>query len=134
MGTAELAEWGGQGETPWANPPRSTVRRHHGLCCRDRLTHNDIVGTTYLCMSKISAPGGELEGKGGGSRTGFGVHGHGGALHARGWRLVLAWRMSQPGWSLSSRWCWGRRGMGCWGLLRPAVWFWAGCGPPGLWF
>uniref|UniRef100_A0A8C8EFE9 Dysferlin n=1 Tax=Otus sunia TaxID=257818 RepID=A0A8C8EFE9_9STRI len=29
----------------------------------DRLTHNDIIGTTYLCMSKISAPGGELEGK-----------------------------------------------------------------------
>uniref|UniRef100_A0A8B9EIE2 Dysferlin n=1 Tax=Anser cygnoides TaxID=8845 RepID=A0A8B9EIE2_ANSCY len=27
----------------------------------DRLTHNDIIGTTYLCMSKISAPGGELE-------------------------------------------------------------------------
>ncbi|NXL08813.1 DYSF protein, partial [Mesembrinibis cayennensis] len=31
----------------------------------DRLTHNDIIGTAYLCMSKISAPGGELEGKGG---------------------------------------------------------------------
>ncbi|KAM9331380.1 dysferlin [Gastrophryne carolinensis] len=28
----------------------------------DRLTHNDIIGTTYLNMSKISAPGGELEG------------------------------------------------------------------------
>ncbi|XP_072858289.2 dysferlin isoform X2 [Pogona vitticeps] len=27
----------------------------------DRLTHNDIVGTSFLCMSKISAPGGELE-------------------------------------------------------------------------
>ncbi|XP_019351178.2 dysferlin isoform X1 [Alligator mississippiensis] len=27
----------------------------------DRMTHNDIVGTTYLSMSKISAPGGELE-------------------------------------------------------------------------
>ncbi|XP_048797655.1 dysferlin isoform X3 [Lagopus muta] len=27
----------------------------------DRLTHNDVVGTAYLCMSKISAPGGELE-------------------------------------------------------------------------
>ncbi|NXU23064.1 DYSF protein, partial [Thalassarche chlororhynchos] len=27
----------------------------------DRLTHNDIIGTAYLCMSKISAPGGELE-------------------------------------------------------------------------
>ncbi|NXT88710.1 DYSF protein, partial [Anhinga rufa] len=41
--------------------PRSTVRRHRGLCCRDRLTHNDIISTAYLCMSKISAPGGELE-------------------------------------------------------------------------
>ncbi|NWY62587.1 DYSF protein, partial [Chionis minor] len=47
----------------------------------DRLTHNDIIGTAYLCMSKISAPGGELEGKGRDSRMGFGVHGHGGALH-----------------------------------------------------
>uniref|UniRef100_A0A8D1E565 Dysferlin n=1 Tax=Sus scrofa TaxID=9823 RepID=A0A8D1E565_PIG len=27
----------------------------------DRLTHNDIVATTYLSMSKISAPGGEVE-------------------------------------------------------------------------
>ncbi|XP_063781358.1 dysferlin isoform X3 [Pseudophryne corroboree] len=27
----------------------------------DRLTHNDVIGTTYLNMSKISAPGGELE-------------------------------------------------------------------------
>uniref|UniRef100_A0A8C8RT37 Dysferlin n=1 Tax=Pelusios castaneus TaxID=367368 RepID=A0A8C8RT37_9SAUR len=27
----------------------------------DRVTHNDVVGTTHLCMSKISAPGGELE-------------------------------------------------------------------------
>ncbi|XP_026579042.1 dysferlin-like, partial [Pseudonaja textilis] len=27
----------------------------------DRITHNDIIGTSYLCMSKISAPGGELE-------------------------------------------------------------------------
>uniref|UniRef100_A0A8C3CMV1 Dysferlin n=1 Tax=Cairina moschata TaxID=8855 RepID=A0A8C3CMV1_CAIMO len=26
----------------------------------DRLTHNDIIGTTYLCMSKISAPGGDI--------------------------------------------------------------------------
>lgn len=32
-------------------------------CSRDRLTHNDIVATTYLSMSKISAPGGEIEGK-----------------------------------------------------------------------
>ncbi|NWV25819.1 DYSF protein, partial [Origma solitaria] len=28
---------------------------------RDRLTHNDIIGTAFLGMSKISAPGGELE-------------------------------------------------------------------------
>ncbi|XP_009983708.1 PREDICTED: dysferlin-like, partial [Tauraco erythrolophus] len=28
---------------------------------RDRLTHNDVIGTAHLCMSKISAPGGELE-------------------------------------------------------------------------
>lgn len=34
-----------------------------GLRSRDRLTHNDVVGTAYLCMSKISAPGGELEGE-----------------------------------------------------------------------
>ncbi|XP_068130426.1 dysferlin isoform X2 [Hyperolius riggenbachi] len=27
----------------------------------DRLTHNDVIGTTYLNMSMISAPGGELE-------------------------------------------------------------------------
>ncbi|XP_048456952.1 dysferlin [Rhincodon typus] len=27
----------------------------------DRLTHNDVIGTTYLCMSKISAPGGQIE-------------------------------------------------------------------------
>ncbi|XP_039234377.1 dysferlin-like, partial [Pipra filicauda] len=27
----------------------------------DRLTHNDVVGTAFLAMSKISAPGGELE-------------------------------------------------------------------------
>lgn len=32
-------------------------------CSRDRLTHNDIVATTYLSMSKISAPGGQIEGK-----------------------------------------------------------------------
>uniref|UniRef100_A0A8B9PQK7 Dysferlin n=1 Tax=Apteryx owenii TaxID=8824 RepID=A0A8B9PQK7_APTOW len=32
----------------------------------DRLTHNDIIGTAHLCMSKISAPGGELEGERGG--------------------------------------------------------------------
>uniref|UniRef100_A0A8D2LV97 Dysferlin n=1 Tax=Varanus komodoensis TaxID=61221 RepID=A0A8D2LV97_VARKO len=28
----------------------------------DRLTHNDIIGTNHLAMSRISAPGGELEG------------------------------------------------------------------------
>ncbi|XP_030306340.1 dysferlin isoform X6 [Calypte anna] len=27
----------------------------------DRVTHNDIISTAFLCMSKISAPGGELE-------------------------------------------------------------------------
>nr|XP_033809300.1 dysferlin isoform X2 [Geotrypetes seraphini] len=27
----------------------------------DRLSHNDIISTAYVCMSKISAPGGELE-------------------------------------------------------------------------
>lgn len=30
---------------------------------RDRLTKNDIVGTTYLSLSKIAASGGEVEGK-----------------------------------------------------------------------
>uniref|UniRef100_A0A8C4XTU6 Dysferlin n=1 Tax=Falco tinnunculus TaxID=100819 RepID=A0A8C4XTU6_FALTI len=46
---------------------------HHGLCCRDRLTHNDIIGTAYLCMSKISAPGGELEGKPGAAGQDLGL-------------------------------------------------------------
>ncbi|XP_028856711.1 dysferlin isoform X9 [Denticeps clupeoides] len=27
----------------------------------DRASHNDVIGTTQLCMSKISAPGGEIE-------------------------------------------------------------------------
>ncbi|XP_008293916.1 dysferlin isoform X2 [Stegastes partitus] len=27
----------------------------------DRASHNDVIGTTHLCMSKISAPGGEIE-------------------------------------------------------------------------
>ncbi|NWV12551.1 DYSF protein, partial [Ptilonorhynchus violaceus] len=27
----------------------------------DRLTHNDVIGTAFLGMSEISAPGGELE-------------------------------------------------------------------------
>lgn len=30
---------------------------------RDRLTKNDVVGTTYLCLSKIASSGGEVEGK-----------------------------------------------------------------------
>lgn len=32
------------------------------LFSRDRLTKNDIVGTTYLSLSKIAFSGGELEG------------------------------------------------------------------------
>ncbi|XP_077334191.1 dysferlin isoform X5 [Lithobates pipiens] len=35
----------------------------------DRLTHNDIIGTTYLNMSKISAPGGEIEDEAPGSAS-----------------------------------------------------------------
>ncbi|KAL4660943.1 dysferlin [Arapaima gigas] len=27
----------------------------------DRASHNDVIGTTHLCMSRISAPGGEIE-------------------------------------------------------------------------
>uniref|UniRef100_A0A8C9V778 Dysferlin, limb girdle muscular dystrophy 2B (autosomal recessive) n=1 Tax=Scleropages formosus TaxID=113540 RepID=A0A8C9V778_SCLFO len=30
---------------------------------RDRASHNDVIGTTHLCMSRISAPGGEIEGR-----------------------------------------------------------------------
>uniref|UniRef100_A0A3B4WJ04 Dysferlin, limb girdle muscular dystrophy 2B (autosomal recessive) n=1 Tax=Seriola lalandi dorsalis TaxID=1841481 RepID=A0A3B4WJ04_SERLL len=29
----------------------------------DRASHNDVIGTTHLCMSKVSAPGGEIDGK-----------------------------------------------------------------------
>lgn len=29
---------------------------------RDRASHNDVIGTAHLSMSKISAPGGEIEG------------------------------------------------------------------------
>uniref|UniRef100_A0A673HR84 Dysferlin-like n=1 Tax=Sinocyclocheilus rhinocerous TaxID=307959 RepID=A0A673HR84_9TELE len=29
---------------------------------KDRASHNDVIGTTHLCISKISAPGGEIEG------------------------------------------------------------------------
>uniref|UniRef100_A0A8C2K2R5 Dysferlin, limb girdle muscular dystrophy 2B (autosomal recessive) n=1 Tax=Cyprinus carpio TaxID=7962 RepID=A0A8C2K2R5_CYPCA len=35
----------------------------------DRANHNDVIGTTHLCISKISAPGGEIEG----SQMSFGV-------------------------------------------------------------
>lgn len=30
---------------------------------RDRASHNDVIGTAHLCISKISAPGGEIEGE-----------------------------------------------------------------------
>lgn len=33
------------------------------LHSRDRASHNDVIGTTHLCMSQISAPGGEIDGK-----------------------------------------------------------------------
>ncbi len=33
------------------------------LYFRDRASHNDVIGTTHLGMSKISAPGGEIDGK-----------------------------------------------------------------------
>nr|XP_026652835.1 dysferlin [Zonotrichia albicollis] len=48
----------------------------------DRLTHNDVVGTAFLGMSKISAPGGELEGKG---RKQAGI------WDAWPWRSCMAW-------------------------------------------
>lgn len=44
-----------------ANPTR--VQALSAPRSRDRLTHNDIVATTYLSMSKISASGGEIEGE-----------------------------------------------------------------------
>ncbi|XP_051837627.1 myoferlin isoform X2 [Antechinus flavipes] len=37
----------------------------------DRLTKNDVVGTTYLYLSKIAASGGEVEGKTGETEVGF---------------------------------------------------------------
>lgn len=33
------------------------------ISLRDRASHNDVIGTLNLCMSKISTPGGEIEGK-----------------------------------------------------------------------
>lgn len=35
----------------------------HSYSLRDRANHNDVIGTTHLCISKISAPGGEIEGR-----------------------------------------------------------------------
>uniref|UniRef100_A0A8C4YQH5 Dysferlin n=1 Tax=Gopherus evgoodei TaxID=1825980 RepID=A0A8C4YQH5_9SAUR len=58
-----------------ANPPwnqRITVPAMFPSMCEkmrirvmdwDRVTHNDVIGTTHLRLSQISAPGGELEGK-----------------------------------------------------------------------
>lgn len=34
----------------------------HFFLFRDRLTKNDVVGTTYLSLSKIASSGGEIEG------------------------------------------------------------------------
>uniref|UniRef100_A0AAQ4P1J9 Dysferlin, limb girdle muscular dystrophy 2B (autosomal recessive) n=1 Tax=Gasterosteus aculeatus aculeatus TaxID=481459 RepID=A0AAQ4P1J9_GASAC len=39
----------------------------------DRASHNDVIGTTHLCMSKISAPGGEIDGKSGFGREVIGT-------------------------------------------------------------
>uniref|UniRef100_A0A8C0ZG55 Dysferlin n=1 Tax=Cyanistes caeruleus TaxID=156563 RepID=A0A8C0ZG55_CYACU len=50
----------GHGDIPPTAVPKVTMSPR-----RDRLTHNDVIGTAFLGMSKISAPGGELEGKGG---------------------------------------------------------------------
>lgn len=87
-------------------------------CFRDRLTHNDIIGTTYLCMSKISAPGGELEGKGRRQDVA-----HGACPRSRAaccWLgLVLAGRKERPGRALPGHRGWGRsrggRGQGAGG-------------------
>lgn len=57
--------------------PKVTMAPH-----RDRLTHNDVIGTAFLGMSKISAPGGELEGKGGKQA---------GIWDAWPWRSCMAW-------------------------------------------
>lgn len=54
---------------PWASLPKSvifnTVRVETGVVCdcRDRLTGNDAVGTTYLNLAKIASSGGEIEGR-----------------------------------------------------------------------
>lgn len=57
-----LLSWGGAVICCCALQPPLCSGSFCLLHFRDRLTHNDIVATTYLSMSKISAPGGELEG------------------------------------------------------------------------
>uniref|UniRef100_A0A7N8YQ95 Myoferlin n=1 Tax=Mastacembelus armatus TaxID=205130 RepID=A0A7N8YQ95_9TELE len=42
-----------------------------GCDCRDRLTRNDAVGTTYLNLSRIASSGGEIEANTGDSEVGF---------------------------------------------------------------
>uniref|UniRef100_A0A8C4IGT5 C2 domain-containing protein n=1 Tax=Dicentrarchus labrax TaxID=13489 RepID=A0A8C4IGT5_DICLA len=43
-----------------------------GVCyCRDRLTGNDAIGTTYLNLAKIASSGGEIEANTGQSEVGF---------------------------------------------------------------
>uniref|UniRef100_A0A672RA76 Dysferlin-like n=1 Tax=Sinocyclocheilus grahami TaxID=75366 RepID=A0A672RA76_SINGR len=38
--------------------------RFPSMCEKMRIpSHNDVIGTTHLCISKISAPGGEIEGR-----------------------------------------------------------------------
>lgn len=78
---------------PLGSPSWSMVRWHHRLRCRDRLTHNDVIGTAHLCMSKISAPGGELEGEEG--AEGWDWDAWPWRSTACSWVMVLAWRTSQ---------------------------------------
>lgn len=96
-------------------------------CFRDRLTHNDIIGTTYLCMSKISAPGGELEGKGRRQDVA-----HGACAWSRAaccWLgLVLAGRKERPGRALPGHRGWGRSQGGAGRVLVVAP----SCGPAGF--
>lgn len=81
---------------------------------RDRLTHNDVIGTAFLGMSKISAPGGELEGKGGKQA---------GIWDAWPWRSCMAWLEVGGGFggvtavTVPPRW-------GFWGSLRAVLAFW----------
>ncbi|KAH0521359.1 Myoferlin [Microtus ochrogaster] len=48
-----------------------TVRTLKSREVRDRLTKNDVVGTTYLYLSKIAASGGEVEANTGETEVGF---------------------------------------------------------------